>query len=369
MSAPAFIPGRELARLFFAEAVQPVLAAELPGLRYGAALLHTGSEVLGFDTEMSADHGWGPRVDLFLRDEDYEALRDRIDAALRRGLPHRFRGWPTSFSEPDPVDHGTQHLDPRDEGPVHHEVVITAPRRFVREYLGYELAGEIEPADWLTFPSQKLRTVTDGPVFRDGAGLGELRARLAWYPQDVWLYLLAAGWTRIGQEEHLMGRAGIVGDEVGSAVIGARLVRDVMRLCFLMERVYAPYPKWFGTAFARLRCGPELLPHLSEALAARTWREREHHLVTAYEAVARMHAELALTDPLPTAARDFHGRPFRVMALHGFERALLARVRDERVRHIAARPVIGSVDQLSDSTDLLANALWRERVRRLYEER
>jgi hypothetical protein len=29
-----------------------------------------------------------------------------------------------------------------------------------------------------------------------------------------------------------MGRAGLAGDEIGSALIGARLVRDIMRLCF-----------------------------------------------------------------------------------------------------------------------------------------
>ena len=37
-----------------------------------------------------------------------------------------------------------------------------------------------------------------------------------------------------------------------AALIAARLVRDVMRLAFLMEREYPPYPKWFGTAFSGL---------------------------------------------------------------------------------------------------------------------
>ncbi|HEX8245603.1 MAG TPA: hypothetical protein VF541_18975 [Longimicrobium sp.] len=143
-------------------------------------------------------------------------------------------------------------------------------------------------------------------------------------------------------------------------------MRDVMRLGFLMERTYAPYPKWFGSAFARLRCAPALLPHLQAALAARTWQERERHLVPAYEAIAGMHNGLGLTETLPTTARGFFGRPFRVIALHGFSRALLARIRDERVRRIAARPPIGSIDQFSDSTDLLSHASWRETLRALY---
>ncbi|HEU0299458.1 MAG TPA: hypothetical protein VFR37_08395, partial [Longimicrobium sp.] len=63
---PEFIPGLELSRLFFVEAVRPLLDAAFPGLRYAAGLLGSGSDVLGFDTEMSRDHDWGPRVDLFL---------------------------------------------------------------------------------------------------------------------------------------------------------------------------------------------------------------------------------------------------------------------------------------------------------------
>lgn len=363
-----FIPGLELSRLFFFEAVKPVLDAEFPRLRYSAGLIGTGSEVLGFDSEMSTDHHWGPRVDLFVEEGDYELAHDEVRGALRRKLPHRFRGYPTSFTEPDPKDKGVQHLLERERGDeVTHKIEVRTPRRFFLDYLAFDIACDIEPADWLTFPEQKLRTVTAGGVFHDHVGLEQIRQRFAYYPHDVWLYLLACAWARVGQEEHLMGRAGIVGDELGSALIGARLVRDLMRLCFLMERVYAPYPKWFGTAFNRLACAGELLPHLRAALAATDWREREEQLVRAYRIVARTHNALGLTEPLPEEPRDFFGRPFRVIALHGFADTLLARIREERVRRVAARWPIGSLDQFSDSTDLVSHAVWRATLRKLYE--
>ncbi len=127
----------------------------------------------------------------------------------------------------------------------------------MRGYLDFDADAEITPADWLTFPQQKLRTLTEGAVYHSGLGdLDALRERLSYYPRDVWLYLLAAGWMRISQEEPFVGRTGDVGDELGSRVIAARLIRDLMMLCFLIERVYAPYPKWFGTGFARLACAP-----------------------------------------------------------------------------------------------------------------
>ena len=237
----AFIPGMELSRRFYWEAVRPVLDRLCPGVAHGAALIGSGSETLGFDDEMSRDHNWGPRLQLFLRPNDWEGLADDVDAELRHKLPRCFLGYPTNFSEPDPDDGGTQVLEDTESGPVNHLVETTTISRFFGGYLNFDIDRTICPADWLTFPQQKLRTIMSGGIFHDDIGLDAVRARFTWYPPDLWLYLLAAGWARIGQDEHLMGRAGLVGDELGSALIAARLVRDLMHLCFLMERRYAPY--------------------------------------------------------------------------------------------------------------------------------
>ena len=164
-----------------------------------------------------------------------------------------------------------------------------------------------------------------------------------------------------------MGRAGIVGDEIGSALIGARLVRDVMRLGFLMERQYAPYPKWFGTAFRQLACANDLLPSLSGALAASDWRARESHLGAAYETLARLHNALALTPPLDPTLRPFHTRPFRVIGGERFAMALVEAITDPAVRALAERPLIGSLDQFSDNTDLLEDTARRSTLRGLWQ--
>ena len=164
-----------------------------------------------------------------------------------------------------------------------------------------------------------------------------------------------------------MGRAGLVGDEIGSALIGSRLVRDIMRLSFLMERVYAPYAKWFGTAFKQLKCAAVLWPILLGALRAETWQIRERHLVEAYEHIAVLHNALQLTEPLPEQAVSFHGRPFQVISLHRFTEALLDQIRDPVVKGIAQRSPIGSIDQFSDSTDLVSDPSWRPTLRQLYQ--
>lgn len=70
MTTSSFIPGLELSHRFYLEAVRPLLDEAAPGVTHSAARLGSGSEVLGFDTARSADHEWGPRLQIFLRSQD-----------------------------------------------------------------------------------------------------------------------------------------------------------------------------------------------------------------------------------------------------------------------------------------------------------
>jgi hypothetical protein len=363
---PEFMPGLKLGELFYHEAVRPIIEREFPGLRYTAALIGDGSEILGFDTAMSSDHHWGPRAMLFLSQADLTQHSDALHQAFADNLPHTFHGYSTHFSPPDPNDNGVQRLLLIDTGPVNHRVELMTIEGFFADYLDVDPYSEIEIADWLTFPEQKLRTLTGGAVYHNGLGLEAIRAKLAYYPRDVWLYLLAAGWARIGQEEAFIGRTGYVGDDLGSQVIAARLVRDMMRLCFLMERQYAPYSKWFGTAFSKLACANGLIPSFRWALLAQNWRERELYLSEAYETLAEMHNALGITEPLPSKVSPFHGRPFKVIHGEWFSDAIKAQIQDEAVKRIPTN--IGGVDQFSDSTDLLENVQLRRRLKTLYSE-
>ena len=91
---PPFIPGLDLAEGFFTDLVRPLLEAHLPDMRYSAAVLAGGSDVLGFDTEMSMDHDWGPRVMLFLEREDFATRPQVIRALAMEHLPLAYRGYP-----------------------------------------------------------------------------------------------------------------------------------------------------------------------------------------------------------------------------------------------------------------------------------
>jgi hypothetical protein len=339
--ATPFIPGLELARRYAAEAVRPLLDEAFPRLQYSAALLGQGSEVLGFDTARSTDHDWGPRLQLFLGAGD-AARHAAITDLLARRLPDRFAGYPTRFPRT-----GDQ------EGRARHRVEVAELGSWLTAWLGFDPRREVTTLDWLATPTQRLAEMTAGAVFHDGLGaLGDARARLAWYPHDVWLHVLACQWHRIAEEEPFVGRCGEVGDELGSAVVAARLVRDLMRLTLLLHRIYPPYSKWLGSAFSRVPEAAGMTPMLTGALAARDWRARERHLCDAYQAAATLHNDLAISAPVDPRPRPFHDRPFQVLDAARFATALRDRITDPAIRRL---PATGAADQFVDSTPALGD--------------
>ncbi|MEW1775173.1 DUF4037 domain-containing protein [Streptomyces sp. NPDC086777] len=349
MPSPGFLPGLELSRRFYTEAVRPLLEEAAPGTPHSAARIGAGSEVLGFDTERSADHEWGPRLQLFLHSHDVNRLAGRIRHVLAEHLPKTFHGWPTHFAAT--TDPGIRVMRVTD-GPVHHRVEVTGVSSWFRATLGFDPASGVTPEHWLALPTQLLAEATAGAVFHDGLHtLTPARAALRWYPHDLWLHVLACQWQRIAREEAFVGRCGEAGDELGSAVQAARLVRDLMRLCLLMDRRYPPYGKWLGSAFARTPAAPRLTSELTAVLAATGWQLRERHLAQAYEIVAHLHNELNLTDRVDPAPRPYHSRPYRVLRADRFTRALAARIKDPHIRGLHRA---GAVDQFVDSAEVLS---------------
>ena len=94
--SPAYLPGLQLAREFYAAVVRPLVDEDFPRVRYAAALLGPGSEVAGFDSQRTVDHDWGPRLQVFLTDSD-AAQADAVTAMLASRLPESFRDYPVAF--------------------------------------------------------------------------------------------------------------------------------------------------------------------------------------------------------------------------------------------------------------------------------
>jgi hypothetical protein len=337
------LKGLELSRRFYFEAVRPILERRFPDFVHAAALIGHGSELLGYDDERSRDHEWGPRLKLFVRERPPNGVRE----ALADELPREFGGFPTHFGPT--TEEGTVVITRIESGPVDHRVETFVLRDYLLQELGVDPLQQFEVVDWLVTPSQRLLELTAGEVFSDPIGdLTRVREALAFYPHDVWLAVMAGHWRRIAQLEHFLGRTGSRGDELGSRLIAASLVNDLMRLSLLQERRYPPYWKWLGTAYSDL--GRSETAALTAALGAADWQAREDALVDAYEGVARRHNELGVTDAVDPTVRPFFGRPFRVLFADRFAEALHSSIVDPSLRAIEHRA--GAVDTVSDNVDV-----------------
>jgi len=301
---------------------------------------------------------------LFLTETDFDHYHDILDDYFAHHLPFECHSFPTNFGEPL-ADGGVMSL--KKTYPIQHGITITTIEKFFLNYMGVNIHHSLKPTVWLTIPQQRLRTMRTGRIFYDGLNtLSNLRQQFDWYPHDLWLYLMANQWQRINQEEPFIGRTGSVGDTLGSRLIAARLTHNLMSLTMLMEQQYAPYIKWFGSAFQQLSIAPQLTPIFTDILNSTDWHTIEAHLTSAYLLVAAAHNSLRVTPFIEPQVSSFHNRPYLVPHSARFVTALLAQIKDPLVH--ALPPHLGGIDQIVDNTDLLESMPRCQLLKRLYQD-
>lgn len=341
--------GAEVSRSFYESAARPIIERVLSGAGHLAARLGSGSDVLGLDDDRSQDHDFGCRLTVLVDDENGPLLND-LDGLLEEELPEEVAGWPTRFAT---------SWDSR----TRHKVDLHTVHDFVVSRLGVDLRTPLTPVEWLCLTGQSVLEVTGGPVFHDSTRTyREVASTLRWYPSDVWRYVLAAGWTRLGQELPFVGRTGELGDEVGSRIVAGRLCRDLVHLAFAVERTWTPYPKWSGAQLHRLPSGERLAEVLEAVLAAKAWAERQRRLVDAIEDLAERHRAAGFDVPTP-AVVPFFDRPF-VMPSGEATAVLLRGIADPDIR---ALPCVGAIEQWCDNVDLLSYPQRRARASAIYD--
>ena len=155
---------------------------------HSAALLGWGSDVLGFDTTVSTDHGWGPRMHVFVGPSDVDAVRRNLAA----GLPEQFR-------VARAIRLG-QHPHPTSASRSAH-----SPTGCTTTWAS--TADRHGPLDSLLPHNRPCSRPLTGRCTPTRRRLGRVRALLAWFPPQVHRWLLACQWERLTQEEAFVGRA------------------------------------------------------------------------------------------------------------------------------------------------------------------
>jgi hypothetical protein len=337
--------GSPLARTYYLDVVAPLLAARWPSLPHAAARLGSGSDVLGLDDDTSRDHDWGLRLTLLV---PADLVADVVEY-LERTLPDSYADLPTRFATTwDPV--------------VRQRVEVATAEDFVTSRLGLDASRDLDAVDWLCLTGQCLLEVTAGPVFADTLGtLTRLRQRLAWYPDPVWRYVVAADWTRLAEHLPLMGRSGQRGDDLGSRILAGRIAHTVMHLAFMLERRWPPYPKWMGTMLTQLPIAGELVPGLTAVLTAGQWRQRQNATREVLAVLHHAQQEARLPTPRDEVTEPFFDRPFLGIRAETME-ILLNGVSDPLVHRLP--PGVGAVEQWADNVKVLTDPTRRVRAAR-----
>lgn len=357
-----FIKGLDLCEQFFNEIAKPVLCKHFPALTYTAGLIGYGSDVLGFDDEVSTDHMWGPRFYLFLNEEDI-ALKDKILDTFSKEFPYEYKGYSVNFSAPDPNDNGVRHPEFITEGLVSPLVFIHTIEEYLKDYLDVDSFENLSELDWLAFSEHRLLALTSGKLFVDGLNLKETLNIISFYPEKIKLFLIASNWALIAEEQAFVKRCFDVGDEIGSSLVCTRIAERLMRLSFLYYNKYAPYSKWFGKAFQLLPVAEEIKTTIHNAITANNIEDREDSIVLAQKRLADLHNSLHITEFVPVQIESYYGRDIKVIFA---DKIFEATIKQLQGTSLADYPFIGSFSQIANFTALSDDLKYKENIKALY---
>jgi hypothetical protein len=345
-----FIPGLTLSEMFFHDIVKPIIDEHYPDLQYCAALIGPGSEVLGLDDEVSTDHHWGPRLQLFLNPAEISSHAEQLKTLFGATLPPKFMGFWTNWSEPDA--HKQQFLTPPVGLTINHRVEIWTVSDILKLLIGVD-SPELDDLGWLSVPEQGLIEFTAGKVFYDATGeLSKARAALHYYPDNAWRFILASEWSHYAEEAPFIGRTGSRGDDLGSRLVTARIACRLMRIAFTISKKYVPYMKWMGSLFNRLSISSKLRSVLANALQSDDWLARERSICKASLILIKEQENRGIVTGIKPSCAKYHDRDQLVVEVGGIIDALRTSIKGplKDVKH-----PIGTINQFIDDVDMLTD--------------
>ena len=240
------LTGAEICRLYYEEAVSPMLKEKYPGLAGSvcAGLFGEGSDAYGYDDIDSRDHDWGPGVILLINNKgNYDRYgqsisRDLLELAAEK---QEFRGFK---ADSDSI--------------LRHRRGVFSTEEYYTGLLGekmcsYLLGTYVPVSDaevesiWLSAPEYALAAAVNGEVWNDPEGtVTGIREKLKnYYPESLWRRMLMqniALYSQNAQYNYL--RMKRRGDNASSDIVLAEGMKCAAHIAYIMEKRYAPHDKW-----------------------------------------------------------------------------------------------------------------------------
>ena len=200
----------------------------LPFISVGLA--GSGSEVLGFDDEVSKDHDFEPGFCIFIPGENV------IDRKAAFSLERAYAKLPSEFN-----GFTRQKINPA--GGARHGVIRLED--FLTEKIGNP-EGKLSVYEWLKIPTQYLLEVTKGEIFYDGDGkFTKIREELSVMPRDIRLKRLAGHLLMMSQSgQYNFTRMCKRGEWASAGICVYEFAKNAIASIYLLNNEYMPYYKW-----------------------------------------------------------------------------------------------------------------------------
>ena len=205
------------------------------------ALVGVGSECLGFDDEISEDHDFSSRCQLFLDDSDYKTYKSDLESSLK------------IFCKD--LESLTSNLKD-----VNIEIMPIS--NFYKYYTLFENGPKTE-SEYRKVPMDLLCVATNGKVFLDNLGkFSEIRNRLLnFYPEDIRLKKIAFQLNKMAQSgQYNYSRMIKRGDTVAANIAQGEFVKHYLEFVHLLNKKYMPFYKWSY----RSACSLEILGNFTQ---------------------------------------------------------------------------------------------------------
>ncbi len=256
-ASTAPVKGLALCREYYETYGRPMIEEQFGDYagRIAVGLVGKGSDCFGYDDELSRDHDWGPDFCMWVTEETFSKIGERLQSAYEQ-LPVQFKGFTRTRSAWGKGRRGVFTID-----------------GFFEKLLG---ASCYEKVDWREVTDASLAAAVNGEIFRDDEGIFTRRREQfsQGYPENVLYLKLADAAARFSQSgQYNYKRVLRRGDFVSAQLMLGDCMREAMKLQHYVEGKYSPHDKWLYRSLGESEQGRRLGELLRKLSASRDGRE------------------------------------------------------------------------------------------------
>lgn len=301
--------GLELAKGYYEDIVRPAIEEKFGDKveRMAFGLVGDGSECYGFDDEISQDHDFGPRVQIWLTNEDFEEFGRELQKFMAT-VTKEYKGYKgVNMSE---------YGDGR-------EGVFTIGGFFAR-FIGMDhVPSSIQ--EWRMIPEVNLSIATNGEVFYDELGRYTKFRKILQrqFPEELRLKKMAAKCMKMAQSgQYNYVRCMQRGEYVAAWIAASEFMKEACSMVHMLNKSYCPFYKWAHRSLSTLPVlGSEVAMYMDGFISASEVRASAQII----EKISAVIIEELKKEGLSSSNSDF-------LLDHGPE--IQSRIKDDQLRRL-----------------------------------